>query len=513
MSASSASALILFALGLHLGGVEANHSVQGLVASPVDGDPLALNVTWRYPTAGRLVLEHGTPRYFSISYSWADRYGCHTVLNASDNSNRHLVEMIHRSDTQDRGLYLLTGLQPNSGYNVYVQANTLSYAFPESSTYARTGQKVPKDAPTGVMLVRAESNMTSLKFVWDNVPCTAGSRSSRFLGYRYNLTWDDFTAGITSETKVAGVLVTDLEPYTRYGFRVQFKSEKGLGPYSEPFNAVTMGKVTLIQASEVATGETVELVCSSRGGGLRSSPIPGPHSLVLTGSDGDVHRSSTTVSGRTRTNHFRVLVDRNDMEFTCTLHYDGVDEVVGRKALRVIVYEKPYLRTPPTARIRDPAPGNATVTWLSWTADGGGDGPVDYQEVVWRRVGDITFDNMPVRSGSVSAVVTGLEPDAEYEFAVVLFRKGVPGPPNKAILVGNPPAATMATSSSEENAGKPKKGGFRNRFGPETDNAIIAGVCGFYLTVLVLLTAFGIWCSNTKEESSSDEVPLTKDEK
>ncbi|XP_038049630.1 uncharacterized protein LOC119723152 [Patiria miniata] len=506
MSAVGLSPLLLFVLCLHLEGSNAFESVH-LSATPVKGDPYALNLTWTYPSQGRLIQEHGKPKYFSISFALENRYGCHTVPNATQYGNRQMVEMIRRGGTHDAGRYTLTGLEPNSMYFIYIQGFTLSFNFPESSTYARTGQKSPVDAPTGVRLIRNESTTTSLKFAWDRVPCTSGSRSSPFLAYRYSLISDENPTGSSLETTSAEALVAGLEPYTRYGFRVQFKSEEGYGPFSEPYYAITMGQVSLTQETEVAAGETVELVCRSRGSS--SSGIPGPDHLILGGPEGKGQRSSTMVSGLTRINHFRAVVDEPNVEFTCTLHYDGVDEALGTDSLRVKVYEKPYVQTVPMVRIGVPSPGNATVTWLPWTADGGGDGPVDDQEVVWRRAGDLEYDNMAVEPSSVSAVVRGLDPDAEYEFAVVLFRKGIPGPPNKAMLIEGTTTPAMPDGPSEKSS--QNEGGYHNLFGPETDNAIIAGVCGIFLVILILLSVIGVWCTSTKTPSD-DKVPLTKGE-
>lgn len=116
------------------------------------------------------------------------------------------------SSSQDTE-YILTGLLPNSLYEVKVQARTTQLG-PEETREGATFQQPPSAPPLNLQLTYALER--SLSFQWEPVECS--QRHGQIIAYEYEIVGQDDWAKL--ERQIANisqqrVTIDGLTPYTK----------------------------------------------------------------------------------------------------------------------------------------------------------------------------------------------------------------------------------------------------------------------------------------------------------
>ncbi|XP_033636989.1 receptor-type tyrosine-protein phosphatase F-like isoform X1 [Asterias rubens] len=222
-------------------------SVPNVVASSVDENPSELSLTWDEPQSWCPI------EYYKVSYELVNKFMCETHDEG--------VHIVAGNATQLS--YTIMDLFPFSTYFVYVEGFTEGAGFGmPGRTVQDTAEKAPTAAPDRLEV--GQVFRRELSFSCGYPPCTAGGRSSRILGFTYNLT-DLVNPGnpsIVIEGENSRQVFDGLVPNTRYSLQVKLRTNAGDGPYSEPIEATTLedrpGPPSNVTISEI--GETTMTV-------------------------------------------------------------------------------------------------------------------------------------------------------------------------------------------------------------------------------------------------------------
>uniref|UniRef100_A0A914HBE2 Fibronectin type-III domain-containing protein n=1 Tax=Globodera rostochiensis TaxID=31243 RepID=A0A914HBE2_GLORO len=188
--------------------------------------PNELRVQWDPPS-----VQRGTVVGYDISYRLKHRLAC--PEEEPRDVSREWVTIYNYKDTD----YTLTGLLPNSLYEVKVRARTTELG-PEETREGATLQQPPSAPPFNLQLTYALER--SLSFQWEPVECS--QRHGQILAYEYEIVGQDDWAKLerqianTSETRVT---IDGLTPYTKYVFRVRAYNAVGGGPATENLDVMT----------------------------------------------------------------------------------------------------------------------------------------------------------------------------------------------------------------------------------------------------------------------------------
>ncbi|KAL3115899.1 hypothetical protein niasHT_007199 [Heterodera trifolii] len=224
--------------------------------------PNEIRVQWEPPA-----VQRGTVVGYDISYRLKHRLAC--PEEEPRDVSREWVTIYNYKDTD----YTLTGLLPNSLYEVKVRARTTELG-PEETREGATLQQPPSAPPLN--LQRTYALERSLSFQWEPVECS--QRHGQILAYEYEIIGQDDWAKLerqianTSETQVT---IDGLTPFTKYVFRVRAYNAAGGGPATENLDVMTAkAKVPLPPQDLVVTQEGVSWFVVSW---LPPYPPYGPH--------------------------------------------------------------------------------------------------------------------------------------------------------------------------------------------------------------------------------------------
>lgn len=133
--------------------------------------------------------------------------------------------------------YMLTGLLPNTEYEVEVKART-TMEGPGTRSSVRTGTTQPSAAPLDLKLTQKLER--ELAFSWQEVECS--QRHGQINVYEYELlgldNWAKLERQIANITDTS-VKIDGLTPYTKYMVRVKAYNSAGAGPNTENLEVQT----------------------------------------------------------------------------------------------------------------------------------------------------------------------------------------------------------------------------------------------------------------------------------
>ncbi|KAI1721462.1 fibronectin type III domain-containing protein [Ditylenchus destructor] len=235
-------------------------SVRDLQLTPLS--PNEIRVRWLPP-----LTSQGTIVGYDISYRLKHRMACPD--EEPRDVSRDFVTIYNHKDLD----YTLTGLLPNSLYEVKVRARTTELG-PEETKEAATHQQPPSAPPLNLQLTYALER--SLSFQWEPVDCS--QRHGQIVNYEYEIVGQDDWAKLerqianTSDTRVT---IDGLTPFTKYVMRVKAYNSIGGGPNTENLDVMTAkANAPLPPQDLVVTQEGTDFVIVSW---LPPYPPYGPH--------------------------------------------------------------------------------------------------------------------------------------------------------------------------------------------------------------------------------------------
>ncbi|KAI6201513.1 hypothetical protein M3Y96_00850200 [Aphelenchoides besseyi] len=187
--------------------------------------PNEIRVNWSPP-----LQQHGTVVGYDISYRLKHRLAC--PEEEPRDVSRDFVTIYNHKDLE----YILTGLLPNSLYEVKVRARTTELG-PEETKEAATEQQQPSAPPLNLQLTYALER--SLSFQWEPIDCS--QRHGEITNYEYEIVGLDDWAKLERQianTSNLMVTIDGLTPFTKYVMRVKGYNTIGGGPNTE--NLVVM---------------------------------------------------------------------------------------------------------------------------------------------------------------------------------------------------------------------------------------------------------------------------------
>uniref|UniRef100_A0AC34QKY1 Fibronectin type-III domain-containing protein n=1 Tax=Panagrolaimus sp. JU765 TaxID=591449 RepID=A0AC34QKY1_9BILA len=236
--------------------------VRDLRVTPLS--PNEMRVQWSPPAQA-----HGNIVGYDISYRLKHRLACPN--EEPRDVSRDFVTVYNHKDLD----YTLTGLLPNSLYEVKVRARTTELG-PEETREAATFQQPPSAPPLNLQLTYALER--SLSFQWEPVDCS--QRHGEIVNYEYELLGQDDWAKLerqianTSDTKVT---IDGLTPFTKYVLRVKAYNGIGGGPNTENLDVMTAkANAPLPPQDLVVTQEGTDFFVVSW---LPPYPPYGPHDM------------------------------------------------------------------------------------------------------------------------------------------------------------------------------------------------------------------------------------------
>ncbi|KAI6240848.1 hypothetical protein M3Y99_00392200 [Aphelenchoides fujianensis] len=211
--------------------------------------------------------QHGQIVGYDISYRLKHRLAC-TDEEPRDVS-RDFVTVYNHKDLD----YTLTGLLPNSLYEVKVRARTTELG-PEETKEAATEQQQPSAPPLNLQNTYALER--SLSFQWEPVDCS--QRHGEITNYEYEIVGLDDWAKLERQianTSNLGVTIDGLTPFTKYVMRVKGYNSIGGGPNTENLVVMTAKALAPLPPQDlVVTQEGTDFFAVSW---LPPYPPYGPH--------------------------------------------------------------------------------------------------------------------------------------------------------------------------------------------------------------------------------------------
>ncbi|CAD5222389.1 unnamed protein product [Bursaphelenchus xylophilus] len=188
--------------------------------------PNEIFVQWSPPSQS-----HGSIVGYDISYRLKHRLACPD--EDPRDTSRDFVTIYNHKDLD----YTLTGLLPNSLYEVKVRARTTEVG-PEETKEAATLQQPPSAPPLNLQLTYALER--SLSFQWEPVDCS--QRHGEIINYEYEILglddWAKLERQIANTTNTQ-VTIDGLTPFTKYVMRVKAYNTIGGGPNTENLAVMT----------------------------------------------------------------------------------------------------------------------------------------------------------------------------------------------------------------------------------------------------------------------------------
>lgn len=188
--------------------------------------PNEIRVNWLPPSQQR-----GSIVGYDISYRLKHRLACQDE-EPRDVSQDFLTIYNHKDI-----YYTLSGLLPNSLYEVKIRARTTELGLEESKE-ASTLQQSPSAPPFNLQLTYSLER--SLSFQWEPVDCS--QRHGEILNYEYEIVGQDDWAKLerqianTSNTRIT---IDGLTPFTKYIIRVKAYNNIGGSPNTENLDVMT----------------------------------------------------------------------------------------------------------------------------------------------------------------------------------------------------------------------------------------------------------------------------------
>uniref|UniRef100_A0A7E4VM27 Fibronectin type III domain protein n=1 Tax=Panagrellus redivivus TaxID=6233 RepID=A0A7E4VM27_PANRE len=198
--------------------------VRDLRVTPLS--PNEMRVQWSAPAEQR-----GSIVGYDISYRLKHRLSCPD--EEPRDVSRDFVTVYNHKDLD----YTLTGLLPNSLYEVKVRARTTELG-PEETREAATFQQPPSAPPLNLQNTYALER--SLSFQWEPVDCS--QRHGEIVNYEYEILGQDDWAKLERQianTSDGRVTIDGLTPFTKYVMRVKAYNSIGGGPNTENLDVMT----------------------------------------------------------------------------------------------------------------------------------------------------------------------------------------------------------------------------------------------------------------------------------
>lgn len=188
--------------------------------------PNEIRVSWFPPSE-----QHGPIVGYDISYRLKHRLACQD--EEPRDVSRDFLTVYNHKDID----YTLSGLLPNSLYEVRVRARTTELG-PEESKDAATLQQPPSAPPFNLQLTYALER--SLSFQWEPVDCS--QRHGEILNYEYEIVGQDDWAKLERQianTSNTRIIIDGLTPFTKYVMRVKAYNNIGGSPNTENLDVMT----------------------------------------------------------------------------------------------------------------------------------------------------------------------------------------------------------------------------------------------------------------------------------
>ncbi|XP_064477008.1 protein sidekick-1-like isoform X2 [Ornithodoros turicata] len=305
-------------------------------------------------------------------------------------------------------------LVPNSLYEVNVSAGTAVGYGDHSVLSFRTSKAAPRASPRNVRMTSVGGS--SLSFSWDKIPCSDTNGDVTSYGYVLQPA-HQASSIVVNTTGSTEVTVDSLVPFRNYTFQVKGVNEAGDGPFSAPLLQETKqeapGFVGRVEVSNVTDASA-----------LLSWEEPDEPNGIVTHYQVTVHSDAELPETS--------LVTETELE----LHglHGGLKYTVDLRAatsaglgppsnvsFRTLDQDTPVLKDPPEVNM---SVVSAQVSWKPWKPSKGyGRRPGDTVEYkLYYRADGSDWSTAGDWQVETEKNITGLTPDTEYDFAVLLRR-------------------------------------------------------------------------------------------
>ncbi|KAI6652633.1 Receptor-type tyrosine-protein phosphatase delta isoform X12 [Oopsacas minuta] len=152
----------------------------------------------------------------------------------------HITSFTVRNDSN---FYIAEDLTPYSSYSWRILASTRAGAGPQGTRRFRTPQGVPSDSP---ILTVETVNSTAIRLTW--LKLDINNLNGEFHHYQILYTYTGINGKNINKTLIIpsnrGVTISNLNPYTNYGFSIRVNAGIGYGPYSiNPIHKITFSEI------------------------------------------------------------------------------------------------------------------------------------------------------------------------------------------------------------------------------------------------------------------------------